>query len=60
VANIISFYMLGIPIGWYFVEAKNFGLRGLWMGLGTGLIGTAILMTLYLVHRQKRVCLSPP
>lgn len=60
VANIISFYMLGIPIGWYFVEAKSLGLLGLWMGLGTGLIGTAILMTLYLYQRQKRVWTSPP
>lgn len=54
VVNIISFYILGLPVGLYLAFTRQQGLFGLWIGLGIGLIGTAVLMCSYLLRMHNR------
>jgi len=38
VQSIICYYCLAVPLGWFLAKKCNFGICGLWSGLGAGVI----------------------
>ncbi len=43
-ANIVGYYVIGLPLGWYLAHEAGFGPRGLWFGLVAGLATVAFLL----------------
>ena len=48
---VISYWLIGLPLGYFFAFKLQFGIQGIWYGLLTGLSFAAIL--LYLRFRMK-------
>ncbi len=42
--GLISYWVIGLPIGCYFTYTKNLEARGLWMGLAIGLSSMCVLL----------------
>ncbi len=53
VANLLGFYLVALPLGYWLAFEGGMGLRGLWFGLALGLVLVAILLVL-LVRRISR------
>jgi len=53
-ASAISFWLIGLPIGWYLGIAKGMAAGGFWVGLVAGLFSAAIL------HNLRFYCLTHP
>jgi len=49
--GLISYWVIGLPIGCYFTYTKNLEARGLWMGLAIGLSSMCVL--LLFLYRKK-------
>ncbi len=45
-ANLVGYYVLGLPLGWWLGRPERYGLAGLWWGLAIGLAAVAILLVL--------------
>ena len=60
IANIIGFWILGIPIGWWLAFHQNLGPAGFWWGLVIGLTAVALglLWVVFKRASQKRGRLS--
>lgn len=51
ILGLISYWVIGLPIGCYFTYTKNLEARGLWMGLAIGL--TSMCALLILLYKKK-------
>jgi MATE family multidrug resistance protein len=45
--NLVAYWFIGIPLGWYLCFNRGWGARGVWVGLCVGLIliGSALVWT---------------
>jgi len=59
--NFLGYWVIGLPIAWYFAFIKNYEVTGLWMGLVAGLVTTSVLLFYYWLWKVRRfhVALSP-
>ena len=46
-SNLIGYYAIGLPLGFFLCFTFSWHIRGLWLGLATGLIITAIANTFF-------------
>jgi MATE family multidrug resistance protein len=64
VANLLGYWLVGIPVSMYLGFVAGLGPRGLWWGLvlGLGLVGSSLLLRVRvrLARRQLRVVIDPP
>ncbi len=64
VANLLGYWLVGIPVSVYLGFVANLGPPGLWWGLvlGLGLVGTSLLLRVRarLARRQVRVVIDTP
>ncbi|WP_144395558.1 MATE family efflux transporter [Pleionea sediminis] len=44
VISAIAYWLIGFPVGYYFAEYSQMGVRGYWMGIIAGLTAAAILL----------------
>ncbi len=49
-ANLVGYWIVGIPIGWTLATRADLGARGLWWGLTFGLVAVAALLAWRVVH----------
>lgn len=54
VMAIVSYWVLGLPIGYFMATFTDLGPYGYWVGLIAGLTVGAITLTIRLLHIQKR------
>jgi len=54
VMAIVSYWVLGLPIGYVMATFTNLGPYGYWVGLITGLTVGAITLTIRLIYIQKK------
>jgi MATE family multidrug resistance protein len=60
ILGLISYWVIGLPIGCYFTYYRNFEARGLWMGLAIGLSSMCVLLILlYKMKIQKLRAILP-
>ncbi len=50
----VGFWLIGIPLGSYLAFARDFGPRGLWIGLASGLGFAALVLTLRLFQKLRK------
>lgn len=53
VITIIAYWVIGIPLGYYFTFPLNLGLYGIWYGLSIGLTFSAIFLCIRFVREVK-------
>lgn len=53
--GVLSYWVLGLPIGVYFAYQKGLEARGLWIGLAIGLTCMCILLVVYYDNRIKKL-----
>lgn len=53
IITIIAYWVIGIPVGYYFAFYLNLGLYGIWYGLSIGLTFSAILLSIRFVKEVK-------
>jgi MATE family multidrug resistance protein len=55
VANLIGYYLLGLPVAYYWGVVRQGGVIGLWWGLSAGLTGVAMGLTyrFHLISRRR-------
>jgi MATE family multidrug resistance protein len=44
-ANLVGYYLLGLPLGWWLGAPERMGLAGIWWGLALGLFAVAVALT---------------
>jgi MATE family multidrug resistance protein len=49
--NLVGYYVLAMPLGWWLAFEVGLGLRGVWWGLATGLASVAVLLVLWISRR---------
>jgi MATE family multidrug resistance protein len=54
VANIVGYWLIGLPAGWFLAFVLGFGARGVWSGLALGLAAVAGLLLARLAFIAKR------
>jgi MATE family multidrug resistance protein len=52
-ANLVGYWVVGIPIGWWLAARMDLGPRGLWWGLTFGLVAVAVLLAWRVVHALR-------
>ena len=55
-ANVIGHFFIGIPLSIYLCFEKNMGIKGLWIGLASGLMIAASLLLWIWIKRGKTAC----
>jgi MATE family multidrug resistance protein len=58
--SLISYWVIGLPIGCYFTYQKNLEAKGLWMGLAIGLLCMCCLLMLLYRSKIKKLRLTLP
>lgn len=53
IITIIAYWVIGIPLGYYFTFSMNLGLYGIWYGLSIGLTFSAIFLCIRFVKEVK-------
>lgn len=53
-ANLVGYYVIGLPLGWYLAHFAGYGPRGLWFGLVAGLATVASLLLVRLRSTIQR------
>jgi len=54
IANLIAFYIVGIPVGLLFAFGYKLKLRGIWLGIASGLVIMTVLQIMYLMRINFR------
>ena len=54
----IAYWIIGIPVGYYFAFDRGMGTEGIWLGLVTGLTCSAILLTYRFNKITKKMLLK--
>jgi MATE family multidrug resistance protein len=52
-ANLVGYWMLGLPLGAYLCFARGTGVPGLWIGLCAGLVTVALALFAAWAHRSR-------
>lgn len=52
--TLIGYWLLGAPLGLYLCEIREMGITGIWIGLMTGTISTALLTLARLFAKMRR------
>jgi multidrug resistance protein, MATE family len=64
IANLLGYWLIGIPVSIYLGFVRPLGPVGLWWGLvvGLGVVGTSLLLRVRsrLAHKQRRVLIDGP
>lgn len=55
VANLVAFWMLGLPLAYHLAFTKHWEVAGLWMGLLSGSILQAVVLCTFLLRLDWRV-----
>ena len=45
-ANVVAYWLVGVPCGWYWGLVRGGGAEGVWQGLALGLVVVSVLMVL--------------
>lgn len=53
-ANLLGYWVIGLPVGWWLVKGAGLGPGGLWWGLTLGLAAVAVLLTWRTFHVLSR------
>jgi MATE family multidrug resistance protein len=53
IITIIAYWVIGIPLGYYFTFSMNLSLYGIWYGLSIGLTFSAIFLCIRFVKEVK-------
>jgi MATE family multidrug resistance protein len=53
ITNLLAYYALGLPLGYYFTFTLGYGLPGLWWGLAIALTVVAIILSTWTVRASK-------
>jgi MATE family multidrug resistance protein len=51
VFNLVGYYLLAMPFGWWLAFERGMGLRGIWWGLAAGLSSVAVLLVMWISRR---------
>ncbi|MFP6654233.1 MAG: MATE family efflux transporter [Myxococcota bacterium] len=54
IANLIGFYGVGLPLGWFLAFPMGLGIIGVWWGLAAGLGGVAIMISVWVMRTAAR------
>ena len=54
IANLIGFYGIGLPLGWFLAFPMALGTVGVWWGLSAGLGGVAIMIFVWVTRTAAR------
>lgn len=54
VANLVGYWLIGLPLGWWLAFRADLGARGLWTGLALGLASVAALLVARLAWTIRR------
>ncbi|MDO4432890.1 MAG: MATE family efflux transporter [Aerococcaceae bacterium] len=54
ISGLVSYWLIGIPLGFLLSKWTSFGAAGLWIGLIVGLFVSSLLLSLRLRHLEKR------
>jgi MATE family multidrug resistance protein len=49
--NLIAYYVVGLPLGWWLATERGLGLTGIWSGLAVGLAVSAALCVAWIARR---------
>jgi MATE family multidrug resistance protein len=52
--NLIGYYALGLPLGWWLGRPERLGLAGLGWGLALGLFAVAVALVAWIAARGPR------
>lgn len=55
IITLIAYWVIGLPIGYYWAFNKNLGVKGIWMGLVVGLTVSAILLSWRFYHNLRKI-----
>jgi len=53
-ANLIGYYVFGLPLGYWLGQPSRLGLAGIWWGLALGLFGVAATLVIWIRARGPR------
>ena len=60
IVNILGFWLVGLPVGWFLGFTRGWGAPGLWVGLCTGLMLVGVvLLAAWFVKVKKLPDLIP-
>ena len=54
IVNLVGFYIVGLPLGWFLAFPMNLGVVGIWWGLAAGLGGVAIMLYIWVLRTAER------
>jgi MATE family multidrug resistance protein len=54
IANVVGYWLVGLPAGWFLAFVAGFGPRGVWSGLAIGLAAVAALLLARIARLAKR------
>lgn len=54
IANLMAFYLIGLPLAWWLAFPVGLGLRGVWWGLAAGLFSVAVILCVQVVRTSRR------
>ena len=54
VVNLLGFYIVGLPLGWFLAFPLGLGVVGIWWGLAAGLGGVAAMLAVWVVRTSAR------
>jgi MATE family multidrug resistance protein len=49
--NLVAYWVLGLPLGWWLAFRQGVGLAGIWWGLALGLATVAIMLIAWIAKR---------
>ncbi|HBL16393.1 MAG: hypothetical protein A2X36_02685 [Elusimicrobia bacterium GWA2_69_24] len=59
-ANVVGYWMIGLPVGGWLAFGKGWGVFGLWIGLCLGLCLVALSLLAAWTHRARRLAKDHP
>ncbi|MEZ4332384.1 MAG: MATE family efflux transporter [Myxococcota bacterium] len=54
IANLLAFYLIGLPLAWALAFPGGLGVLGVWWGLAAGLLSVAVILSLWVVRTSRR------
>ncbi len=63
VANVVGYYVLGLPLGYWLTFELGYGLPGLWWGIALGVAAVAVALVVWIAARgpaRRKSALASP